>query len=302
MLPYCAAFGIIFAMPMASAQILSTWTGGASVDRFGNEGNWDEGVPGAGDTGNVGGSFRVEVGVLNEMNVGATINMNDSSFIERNNSSGLAFSGTLNFNDSSALISSDFRLQENSTVNWASSGTFTDAGASNQPNFAMLAGSEVNFSAGTWELFGESNVDVSLLMRAGTFNATGGTLILETRLRVGQDSAATFNLGKDASLYSGGLFMDQEGSLFDFEVDASYHIASMAQFNARLDDGFIAIEGIVQSDMENFTTESVTEDLGFGDVDYTRITAIPEPRAFAAMAGLVALLAFFVRDRRRQRS
>lgn len=294
-----AVLGCLFALPVVHGQILSTWTGDGTNDNFSNSDNWDEGVPGNGDTGIVGGTFRVEIpsGGLNNLNAGANIIMNDSSFIDNTNLA-MNVTGTLTFNDDAELFSSDFRLNEDSTLTWDSNGTFAPAGPlSDRSNFYSSSGTTTNMTAGTWELTGNGATD-SLLLRGGVFNMTGGTMILDNRMRVGQDEATTFNLGADASLYSNGLFMNTAGSLFDFEIGASFHIALDGEFTTRLGEGFIAIEGIVQSDMENFTTESVTEDFGFGPVDYTRITAIPEPRTYAAWAGLAALALLWWRTRR----
>lgn len=279
-----------------SAQTTYNWDGGGTNDRFGNAGNWTPtgGPPGSVDTGNVGGTFRVEVGTLSEMDVGATINMNNSSFLERSTTSSMQVSGELNFNDSSDLRASIFELQPNAVLNWNSTGSFVDVGSTTQSQYQTKAGSVTNLSSGEWILAGGTTAQVSLLMFEGTFNADGGRLTMGDRLRVGQGGVATFNIGTGAEIYADGVFMNATGSLLNFDSGASIAFVgtngiSTGGFSVRLADGFVGIDGTVTTSASDFTTEEITGDFGVGTLTYTRITAIPEPSSYALILGVVAL-------------
>lgn len=292
-----------FIASIASGQIVTTWTGGAANDRFNTAGNWDEGAPGAGDTANIGGSANVEIWASTDMDVGATINMNDSSVLQRAGANPVAqmtFSDTLNFNDSSNFIASDLRINPGLTLNWNSTGTWTSAGSGTQPSISLIGG-EVNMSAGTWTLAGNTATDTFNSRGDNVFNLTGGTIIMDKRMRVGQTTPASFNLGAGASLYIDDLFLNVAGSVLNFAPGATLHLVNAGIFNARLDGGFIALDGTVTTDSADFIFGTpVTEDFGFGDVSYTPITAIPEPRVYAVLFGIIALA--FVAHTRRRRS
>jgi hypothetical protein len=281
------------------AVITTNWTGADSGDRFQTSANWDNGVPEAGWTANVGGTSRVEIGSAGELAVGATINMNDSSFIERNSISNTQFSDTLNFNDNSALITSELRMSTGHTLNWNSTGSWTSAGQSPSANFTPTGG-VANMSAGSWILAGNDNTDSYNARGDHVFNMTGGTMALEHRMRIGQTTPATFNLGANASLYIDSLFMNVEDSLLNFQPGATLHIVSIASFDARLVAGFLAIDGIVTTESSDFIFgDTVTQDFGFGEITYTPISAIPEPQTYAIWAGILAAGVLLLRSRRK---
>lgn len=280
------------------AAVVTNWTGNHSGDRFSQVLNWDNGVPEAAWTANVGGTSRVEIGTAGELAVGATINMNDNSFIERNAISNTLFSNTLNFNDNSGLITSELRVAPGNTLNWNSTGTWTTAGESVSANFTSTGG-EANMSAGSWILAGNTNADSFNTRGSNVFNMTGGTMVLEHRMRIGQTTPATFNLGSGASLYMDSIYMNTENSTFNFAPGATLFITSFASFNARLGDGFLSIAGTVTTDPDDFIMGStVTQNFGFGDVEYTPISAIPEPQTYAIWAGIFPLGLCIYRSRR----
>lgn len=297
------ALSSFLAASFLTAQTTFNWTGDGSNDRFNVATNWNpSGPPASGDTGNVGSNFRVEVGTLDEMNVQAIINMNDNSLLERSSTSQMNVSGTLTFNDSAALVSSNFNLIANSSLVWNSDSTFTSAGSVATANLTTLSGSTTTINNGNWQLIGNTATD-SLLLRGGTFNANGGTLVLDNRLRVGQDEATTFNLGTDAEVYADGIFMNVSGSVFNFSIGSTLSLVgnngiNTGGFGTRLSDGFIAIDGVITTDASNFTTQTITGDFGAGELTYTQITAIPEPATSAIIAAL-GILALSIVLRRR---
>lgn len=280
------------------AAVVTNWTGSGSNDRFQSSANWDNGVPTSGGTGNVGGSSRVEIGSAGELSVGATINMNDNSFIERNSTSNTQFSGTLNFNDNSALITSELRMSSGHTLNWNSTGSWTSAGSIASANFTPTGG-VTNMSNGSWFLTGNTNQDSYNARGDHVFNLTGGMVVMEYRMRIGQDTPATFNLGANGDLYMDSLFMNIENSVLNFDPGATLHIVSVASFDARLGAGFLAIDGTVTTSAADFIYGSpVTQDFGFGEIEYTPISAIPEPKTYAIWVGVFALGLCIYRSRR----
>ena len=289
-----AVLGCIFTLPVVHGQILTTnWTGEHSGDRFNQAANWDEGVPSAGDTGNITDS-RVELGMQAEMVVGATINFFGSSTLEANSNGRYDFNGVLNIADSTSVNISRWQVNEDATLNWTSTSNFSLApdGTVTQPRFEMLTGSTVNMSAGTWDLTGTDNTD-AMRVTDGTFNMTGGTINMTQRLRL--DSV--FNLGGTGAVYAGSQFIN-EGAVLNFEgTQSAFYLLGTdgeSQINTRIGQSRIALDGVTQTDKSNFVFSIVDID----GVDYTQITAIPEPRAYAAWAGLAALALLWWRTRR----
>jgi|GEM_PF-3460941 len=270
-----------------------TWDGGASNDRFSDAGNWDptapSGGPGSGDTGTVNGSSRVEVGTSGELTTDAEITFNNTSSLERNSSSFANMSGTYNFNNSSTMTFSDLRVT--GTLNWGSNGTFSNGalGDSSQPNFLLSSGA-VNMSAGLWDLSTSGTGD-ALRVAGGVFNMTGGVIQTDDRVRF----ESTFNLGGLSEVYAGDEFMTGS-ALFNFQgSDSAFFIAGIDEnIDARISIGYIAVDGIVQTDATNLLFQNVN----VGGTDYTRISAVPAPSVYALFAGFTSLAICVIRRRR----
>ena len=284
---YIATVLTILLLASSIPAAVYTWDNGGSTDRFSNIGNWDPtapiGGPQSGDTGTVGGSYRVEVGTSTELTTGAAITFSDSSTLERNNTSLANMSGTFIFQNISSMYFSDLRLLSGGTLNWNSTGTFSNApGLSPGEMFDNEAGSTVNMSAGLWTLDGGTTdaIDIN-----GTFNMSGGKMEIADRMRID----GTFNLS------GGELFVADEyitGTLDFLGTDGTfYHAGHDFSFGGRT-DGNLKIDGIAQSNLTGFNVENVN----VGGIDYTKFTVVPEP-ATIGMLALGAVISFLIRKR-----
>ncbi|MCC5806273.1 MAG: hypothetical protein JJU00_08080 [Opitutales bacterium] len=288
----------------------TTWTGAHDTDRFGFGGNWSDGVPETGWTGNIT-DARVEIGTAGEMQTGATVNFNGASTLERNSIAQATFSGTLNINDSTNVNISYWIVPEGATLNWNSSGTFglAPAGNSGQPRFIMdreAPNAVVNIYDGFWDLTGNTHTD-SIAIDQGTFNMFGGQLIADNRFKVGRgDTSGFVNYYADAEIRAAsmGTFFESE---FNFQPGATLYLESglLGSFGTegfewfrdemrKGSDSSIHIMGIGQqsltetqswTDNPNFVYDTVELD----GIYYNSMTAIPEPRVYAALFGLLAL-------------
>ncbi len=290
-----------------SAQT-TVWTGEHSSDRF-SFNNWSDGVPGPGMTGIIT-DARVEIGTAGEMNTEATVNFNGDSLLERNSISHAQFNGVLNINDSTNVNITEWRAVQGATLNWNSSGTFglAPAGNSSNPRFLIDRDAHdavVNVHSGFWDLRGNTHVD-SIQVDAGTLNLYGGLLITNNRFKVGRgDQPGFVNYYANAEIRAAsmGTFHDSE---FNFELGATLFLESglLGSFGQ---EGFewlrdemrkgegssIHINGIHQSlgptddlSMANFALDTLELD----GIWYNSMTAIPEPRVYALIAGLFSII------------
>jgi hypothetical protein len=263
--------GSVALLTLSSSAALYTWDGGGANNRYSTTANWDptapSGGPQSGDTGTVGGTYRVEIGGLNELTTGAAITFSASSYLERNSTSAANMSGTYTFNDTTRMNISALLLQSGSTLNWNSSGTFSNAPSGLTAAAAMFsdaANSVVNMSSGLWllDVTGTDAMDVN-----GTFNMIGGQIKVVDRFNVD----GTFNLGGTGELYVADELI---GGILNFQGTAAafYHAGHDYDFAARL-DGNVKINGVAQTDLTGFNVENVN----ISGTDYTKFTVIPEP-------------------------
>ena len=305
----------IAALP-AWAQV-SNFTG-ATSDRFGIADNWDNGIPNATVAGVVD-SRRVEIPTQNEMVVGATIDFNGTSSLDRNSTAQAAFSGVININDSTNVKISSWWPEQNSVLNWNSSGTFSlaDSGPSNQGRLyvqALRDNAVVNINDGFWDMRGDTSA-FSVRLFSGTINMNGGLMIADKAFNLGAgfaNSSATVNYSSNAEIRTKtiGVFVQ---SVFNFEAGAKLYVESglLGSFG---DDGItwlrdmlrqtdargIYIDGVRQTigateglDASNFSTATVQLD----GIWYNELTAVPEPATVTAVLGVLALAAVLHRRR-----
>lgn len=293
--------------PFISGQIVYVWTGDATADNYNFADNWSPagGPPAAGDTGNIGatgdtvGPFRALLTFQGILGANATVNVYGSSYLESNDAANRNVGGTLNFFDESRLISSNLLPQSGAVINWDSSDTWTTAGMHSAPFLTLgNANNVVNMSAGRWDFLGNTHPN-SLDVDVGTFNMTGGTIVMDRALRI---VGGTFNLGGTGAVRmtadtitlnfftAGGLnFEGTNSALFLKGAD------NTDAFNTRIGAGRILIDSVVASSLSEFVVTNVSLD---GD-DYTRISVIPEPRAYAFLAGIIGLAFFLLRRQNR---
>lgn len=315
-----AALAVALILPSAALAQTTTWTGAHDTDRFGFPGNWSNGVPEEGWTATVS-DARVEVATAVEMNTGATVNFNGSSLLERNSFAQAQFTGTVNINDQSNVNISYWIVPEGATLNWNSSGTFgpAPAGPSSQTRFLIdrdAPNAVVNIYDGFWDLTGNPHMD-SIQVDNGTFNMFGGLLIADNRFKVGRgDRAGIVNYYADAEIRAAGMgtFFDSQ---FRFQPNATLYLETglLGSFGTegfewfrdemrKGSDSAIHIMGLGQQSLS--VTQSWTDNPNFiydtvelDGIWYNSMTAIPEPRVYAALFGLLAL-AFATYARRRR--
>ncbi len=297
----------------------TTWTGAHDGDRFNSTANWSNGVPEAGWTANIN-DARVEIGIAGEMAVGATLNFNGSSLLERNSTAQAHFSNVLNINDSTNVNITRLIVNEGTTLNWNSSGTFDIAPAGNatQPRFIMdrdAPNALVNIYNGFWDLTGNTHED-SIQVDQGTFNMYGGLLIANNRFKVGRgDTSGFVNYYADAEIRAAsmGTFFNSE---FNFELGATLYLESgllgsfgtdgLEWFRDEMRKGSGSAIHIMGIGQQSLTAEQTWTDNPFFTYDtveldgiwYNSMTAIPEPRVYALLFGMLAL-AFVVYRRRK---
>lgn len=300
-------FASIIGCSVLTAQT-TVWTGEHSSDRF-SFNNWSDDVPTEGMTGIIN-DARVEIGTAAEMNTGATVNFNGNSLLERNFISNAQFTGVLNINDTTNVNITEWRAVQDATLNWNSSGTFAIApsGSSSNPRFLIDRNAHnavVNVHSGFWDLRGNTHVD-AIQIDAGTFNMHGGLLITDNRFKVGRgDQPGAVNYYADAEIRAAsmGTFHD---SVFNFELGATLFLESglLESFGQegfewlrdemrKGSDSSIHINGIHQSlgptddlSLANFMLDTVELD----GIWYNSMTAIPEPKVYALLAGCLAML------------
>ena len=314
--------GLTASTLIASAALAQTtvWTGGHDGDRFNQGANWSNGVPEAGWTATVT-DARVEIGTAGEMNTGATVNFNGTALLERNSIAQSQFSGTLNINDQSNVNISYWIVGEGATLNWNSSGTFgrSPAGPSGQTRLLIdrdAPNAVVNVYSGFWNLTGNTHMD-SIQIDNGIFNMYGGLLIADNRFKVGRgDRVGIVNYYADAEIRAAGMgtFFDSQ---FRFQPNATLYLETglLGSFGTegfewfrdemrKGADSAIYIMGVGQQSLTE--TQSWTDNPFFvydtvelDGIWYNSMTAIPEPRVYAAFFGLLAL-AFAAYARRRR--
>lgn len=319
--PYFFASAIPPILLALAPAVLSGQTNftGASGDRFGIAGNWTNGVPSAGNPGTVN-NARVEIATAVEMDTGATVTFSGASSLERNSAAFAWFSNTLNINGSTNVKISSLWPATGSVLNWNSTGTFSIADAGPDPTQARLLVATtrdvtININAGFWDMRGNGN-PASVHFNHGTFNMNGGLLIADRRFRIGSgETSATLNYAADAEIRAAnfGTFSD---SVFEFEPGATLFLESglLGSFGTEGFEWFrdemrkgvdssIHIKGVGHQSLT--LTQSWTDNPFFvydtvelDGIWYNSISAIPEPRVYAAFFGLIALV-FVVYTRRR---
>jgi hypothetical protein len=292
---------------------MTVWNGGGSNDRFSNAGNWTLGVPGGATDGIIQDAL-VTVGTASELQTGANVTIGGSSTLRRTSNAFANANGSMSIEGSTDVQISEWRLTDDATLNWSSTGTFSlaPAGGGNKPHFRVdkdenNANTIVNLSAGTWDLTGNTNVD-AFILEAGVFNMTGGRIVTSQRFKVGTTGGGgTFNYGFGAELLAAsvGLFADarlnmEAGSTLFIESGGSQGAAGFDFWEQELasSESNIYVDGVLQtigSGQSINDSGFILGTLQLGDIWYNSIqapgltTAIPEPATWMA-----SILFFFI--------
>ncbi|MCC5808048.1 MAG: hypothetical protein JJU00_17100 [Opitutales bacterium] len=283
--------------------------------------SWTNGLPDASTAGFVENRTAV-IGTAAALNTGAVVTVSGNSSLERNGIGRSDFSGTLNINDTANVKISTWHPQTGAVLNWNSSGTFSladDGPNASQARLLVNTARDVtiNVNAGFWDMRGNGN-PASVHFNHGTFNMNGGLLIADRMFRIGSgETSATLNYAADAEIRAAsfGTFND---SVFDFEPGATLYLETglLGSFGTQGFEWFrdemrkgadssVHIAGVHQSlgpeeglDVSNFLTDTVELD----GIWYNSITAIPEPRTYAFVFGLLGLAIIALRRRKRLRA
>jgi hypothetical protein len=264
---------------IARADITHTWWGGTG--NIANTNYWiPKTLPKAGDTGLVGKGIAQFLSATAYTN--ASLVVTGTARIARTTQAAIYVHTAWTFNNQSGADVNQLEFKQGSSLEWHSSGTWGRlSGTSLADAFFKMqdttyTGFVANMSAGLWDFTGNTGAN-SFTMYAGTFNMTGGKIVTDKLFRIGEaNTPAYFNFGGNSELVLAGFSLINSGTKFNFQgTNAVLYIAGDQESAIRTNavNGNLQIDGVTQIDASRlqFGTVSINE------VDYTRITAIPEP-------------------------